>query len=123
MLKIVMAISNLKKALDSTEEVEITVTGRKSGRKIALPVWFVRQGGRLLLLPVRGSESNWYKNVLHTPSMSISAAGTKVTVTPKPSSDRNKVKEVADKFRAKYGAGEVKKYYLKFDTCVEVALP
>ncbi len=118
-----MPASDLKKALDSAEEVEITVTGRKSGRKIALPVWFVREGGRLLLLPVRGSESNWYKNVLQTPSMSISAAGAKVTVTPRPSSDRNKVKEVADKFRAKYGAGEVKKYYLKFDTCVEVVLP
>lgn len=118
-----MPASGMKKALDSTEEVEISVTGRKSGRRIALPVWFVREGGKLLLLPVRGSESNWYKNVLHMPTMSISAAGTKVTITAKPSSDRNKVKEVADKFRGKYGAGEVKKYYLKFDACVEVALP
>lgn len=118
-----MPASNLKKALDSSKEIEITVTGRSSGRKITFPVWFVRDGGSLLLLPVRGSESNWYKNVLHTPKMSISTATTKVTVTSKPTSDTSKVKEVAAKFRAKYGAGDVKKYYSKFDACVEVALP
>jgi hypothetical protein len=33
-----------------------------------------------------------------------------------------KVRDVVEKFRAKYGAGNVKKYYSKFDVAVEVLL-
>jgi hypothetical protein len=32
------------------------------------------------------------------------------------------VKSVIEKFREKYGAGEVKKYYSKFDVAVETML-
>jgi hypothetical protein len=32
------------------------------------------------------------------------------------------VKEIADKFRAKYGAEDVRKYYSKFDVSVEISL-
>jgi hypothetical protein len=32
------------------------------------------------------------------------------------------VKEVAEKFRAKYGAQDVKKYYSTFDVSVEIGL-
>jgi hypothetical protein len=37
-----MANEQLTKALDASREVQITVTGRKTGRPITLPVWFVR---------------------------------------------------------------------------------
>jgi hypothetical protein len=36
--------------------------------------------------------------------------------------DPAKVGEVVEKFRAKYGAGNVKKYYSKFDVAVQVPL-
>jgi len=117
-----MSNSEFKKALDATHELEITVTGRKSGRAISLPVWFVREGDTLYLLPVKGSDTNWYQNVLKTPTMNISAQGAKITAKAKSITDRTQVNEVAEKFRAKYGAGEVKKYYSKFDACVEISL-
>jgi len=118
-----MAAPGLKKALDSSEELEITVTGRKSGKKITLPIWFVRDGEKLLLLPVRGSESNWYRNLKRSPTVGISAGGTSVAAKAKPSSSVERARKVAGKFRAKYGAADVKKYYAKFDASVEVALP
>lgn len=34
----------LKKRLSQTREINITVTGRKSGRTISIPVWFVLEG-------------------------------------------------------------------------------
>ena len=36
-------------ALDGVNEISLTTTGRKSGRESSRPVWFVRQGGKLIL--------------------------------------------------------------------------
>ena len=36
--------------------------------------------------------------------------------------DSNMVEDVMRKFKSKYGEGEVKKYYTKFDIAVEVML-
>lgn len=117
-----MALGEFTKALKSTDEIKITVTGRASGRKISNPVWFVQEGETLYLLPVKGSVSDWYKNVLKTPTISLVAKGTKWNAKATPMTDAAKVHDVAEKFRAKYGAGEVKKYYSKVDVCVEVPL-
>ena len=111
-----------KKALDDTEEIELIVTGRKSGRKTSRPVWFVGEGNKLYLLPVKGSDTEWFKNVLKNPTIGLDADGNKVTEKAKPITDPAKVRDVVEKFRAKYGAGNVKKYYSKFDVAVEVPL-
>jgi len=54
--------------------------------------------------------------------MVISARGATVAVHPKPITDPRKVQEVVEKFRAKYGAADVQRYYSKFDVTVEVRL-
>ena len=50
-----MALNGFTEALKSTDEIEITVTGRKFSRKISNPVWFVKEGKTLYLLPVKGT--------------------------------------------------------------------
>jgi hypothetical protein len=42
--------------LGQSDELTITVTGRRSGRKISLPLWFALDGQTLHLLPVTGSD-------------------------------------------------------------------
>ena len=42
-------------------EITLTVTGRKSGRAISIPVWFVLEDRKLYLLPVTGSDTQWYR--------------------------------------------------------------
>jgi deazaflavin-dependent oxidoreductase (nitroreductase family) len=110
------------KKLALVREVEITVTGRKSRRSISTPVWFLHEGQTLYLVPVKGTDSSWYKNVLAEPTMQISAGGRRVTVKAKPVSDSRKLVEVVEKLRSKYGAGEVKKYYSKLDAALEVVI-
>lgn len=117
-----MALSEFKKALQSTDEIAITVTGRASGRKISRPVWFVQEGEKLYLVPVRGSDSDWYKNVLKNPTITLAANGVRWTATASPITDAAKVRDIVEKFRAKYGVDEVRKYYSKFDVAVEVPL-
>jgi deazaflavin-dependent oxidoreductase (nitroreductase family) len=94
------------------------VTGRKSGRAISIPVWFVLEGDKLYLLPVLGSDTQWYKNVLKKPSIRIDAGGAEAEVKVVPLTDAKEVASVVTKFRAKYGASDVKKYYSKLDVAV-----
>jgi deazaflavin-dependent oxidoreductase (nitroreductase family) len=108
----------LKTRLSRSSEITITVTGRKSGRAISIPVWFVLEGDKLYLLPVQGSDTQWYKNVLKNPSIRIEAGGAKAEVQAVTLKDATQVKTVVEKFRDKYGANDVKKYYPKHDVAV-----
>ena len=108
----------LRDRLSRSSEINITTTGRKSGRAISLPIWFVWDGGKLYLLPVKGSDTQWYKNVLKNPSIRIDARGADATLQAVPITDAAEVSSVVEKFREKYGANDVKKYYSKFDVAV-----
>ncbi len=109
--------------LSRSREITITVTGRKSGRAISIPVWFVLEGDKLYLLPVQGSDTQWYKNVLKKPSIRIEAGGATAEVQVVAVKDATQVKSVVEKFRDKYGASNVKKYYSKLDVAVVAQVP
>ena len=108
----------LKNRLSRSREITITVTGRNSGRAISIPVWFVLDGDKLYLLPVNGSDTQWYKNVLKNPSIRIDAGGVEANFKAVPATGPKQVSSVVEKFRHKYGANDVKKYYSKFDVAV-----
>jgi deazaflavin-dependent oxidoreductase (nitroreductase family) len=99
-------------------QIKISVIGRKSGQTISIPVWFVLDGHKLYLLPVRGSDTQWYRNVLKNPQIRIDARGVEAEFRAIPSTDAKAVNSVIEKFREKYGAKDVKKYYSKFDVAV-----
>lgn len=114
---------SLKDRLSRSRELKITVTGRKSGRPISIPVWFVFEGGTLYLVPVQGSDTQWYKNVVKDPKMLIDARGAEAEVEVVSITDAKQVASVIDKFREKYGASDVKKYYSKFDVAIRADVP
>jgi len=113
----------IQKALDSSVELQITVIGRKSGREFSTPVWFVREGKTVFLMPVRGSKNQWYKNALKSKRIGISSGKVSLEISAKPINDAKRVAAVADKFRKKHGVADVKKYYTRFDAAVELSLP
>src|ERR1700687_2255656 len=93
----------LKNRLSRSREIKITVTGRKSGRTISIPVWFVLEDDKLHLLPVQGSDTQWYKNVLKNPSIRIESGGAQAEVQAVPFKEAKQVKSVVEEFRGKYG--------------------
>ena len=113
---------SLKDRLSRASEITITVTGRKSGRKTSRPVWFVLDVDDLYLLPVEGSDTQWYQNVLKNPKIGVEPGGATIEFKGIPITEPAEVASVADKFRKKYGPGDVKKYYSKFDVAVLVPL-
>ena len=108
----------LKDRLSRYREINITVTGRKSGRAISIPVWFALEDDKIYLLPVRGSDTQWHKNVLKNPRIRIDAWDAEAEFQAIPITDAKQVSSVVEKFRAKYGISDVKKYYSKFDVAV-----
>ena len=117
-----MGSDELKSALQNSDEVELTVTGRKSGRESSRPIWFVEEGDKVLLLPLGGSDNNWYKNLRKTPAIGLAADSAEFHGEAKPTEDPSTVDHVVEAFGAKYGADRVNEYYPKVDAAVEVPL-
>jgi hypothetical protein len=118
-----MPNDTLKDRLSRYREINISVTGRKSARTIITnPVWFVFEDNKVYLLPVQGSDTQWYKNVLKNPLIRIDARGAEAEVKGVPVTGAKEVSSVVEKFRAKYGT-DVKKYYSKFDVAVLAQTP
>jgi hypothetical protein len=117
-----MSKDDLRQRLKKVYEITLNIKGRKSGKDIPRPVWFVHETNTLYLLPVYGSDTNWYKNMVVDPTLKISVNDLEITERGKPITDNNMVNDVVKKFKSKYGEGEVKKYYTNFDVAVEVTL-
>ena len=47
----------LKVRLARYRQIKISVIGRKSGKTMSIPVWFVFESNRLFLQPVQGSRA------------------------------------------------------------------
>jgi deazaflavin-dependent oxidoreductase (nitroreductase family) len=99
------------RALKKANEIEITVTGRNTGKTISLPVWFVHEDDTLWLLPVKGSKTQWYQNVLKNPTMTIKAGKEERTLKPQVVKTATNVGNVIQSFQQKYKPALVAKYY------------
>ena len=108
------------RALENLRQIQITTVGRTTGAQISLPVWFVQQDDSLYLLPVRGSDTNWYKNVRKAGTIRMAAGGAAYTSPATAVTDPAKVEEVVRAFRAKYGDRDVKSYYPHPDVAVGI---
>ena len=115
--------TTLKDRLSRHREINLSVIGRKSSRTISIPVWFVAENSKLYLLPVQGSDTQWYKNVQKNPSIRVDVGQSGAELKVVPTTDPKQVASVVEKFRVKYGASDVKKYYSKFDVAVLAQLP
>jgi deazaflavin-dependent oxidoreductase (nitroreductase family) len=111
--------------LSGRDELTLEVTGRSTGRQISVPVWFVTEADddKVYLVPIHGSDSDWYRNLVATPRLQLTADGATVSATATPIGDPARVRHVVENFRAKYGNDQVASYYPRTDAAVEVSVP
>jgi len=76
-----MTLASFEAALERTDELELTTTGRATGKPVSCPVWFVRRGEKLYLVPGDETDSQWYKNLLKTPAVRLAARGAQPVLT------------------------------------------
>lgn len=115
-----MSKDDLQQRLNRAYEISLSVKGRKSGRDIPRPVWFVHEGNTLYLLPNYGSDTNWYKNFLSNRTLKISLSGHEISATGEQITDSSRVRDIMNKFSSKYG--DVRNYYPKPDVAVKATL-
>ena len=109
-------------ALQGQREISISVIGRKTGRQISLPVWFVLERQILYLLPVKGARTQWLRNLKRNPSITLRCRGQRLTREAQVVQDSQRVEELVSKLRTKYRDDHVARWYSAFDTCVAVPL-
>ena len=112
-----MASMEFLKTLESQSEVDLIV--KRSGKWTTRPVWFVVDGTTVYLLPVFGTNTNWYKHVTVDPEIELSARGKKVRSEARPV-DSQKLADVINRFRSKYG--DLERYYRKLDVALAVTI-
>jgi len=108
--------------LRRANEVNITVTGRRTKKRISTPVWFVLEGKTVLLVPTKGSDNDWFRNLAKEPIIGLTVNEVTFQSVATPVRDSRKVEEILDKFRAKYKTMWSESYYAKRDAYVEVPL-
>ena len=116
-----MAHTDFRTGLQNNNIIEITVTGRSSGRSLTYPIWFALDGDKLYLIPVKGSDTEWYKNLRKAATIQLFAHGKTLTANARLITDQAQLDKILEKFRDKYGRN-VKSYYPKYDVAVEVSL-
>jgi hypothetical protein len=78
-------------------------------------------GDNLYLLPVHGSDTQWYKNVLKNPTIRVKARSAEAEFKAVPIANASQVSSVVEKFREKY-VRDVENYS-KFDVAVLLQIP
>lgn len=118
---------NILGKLKRSGEVEITVTGRKTRKKFSTPVWFLLEGEgkkeeEILIVPIKGSDSNWFKNLAKDPQITLGVDNvtieSKATLVKNP----NQAKQIIDKLKTKYESEWSESYYTKRDAYVKVTV-
>lgn len=118
-----MATDEFGKALNRRRQISITVTGRRTGRPITIPVWFVSDDRSIGLLPVYGSKTQWFRNLQRNHAVTVQAGSQRKDLRVKLIRSAEAVSTVVQQFREKYTPGEIKRWYKGLDVAVQIPLP
>ena len=67
--------------------VDLTTTGRRSGRPSRIEIWWFRIDGRFVITGTPGPR-DWFANVLAEPSVTIHVGGRDLPATATPTTDQ-----------------------------------
>lgn len=84
----------------------LTTTGRVTGRPHTIEIWFALDGTTLYMLSGGGTKSDWVKNALHNPAVSVRIRDIhfqgQARQVDAPTEDATARRIVVDKYQATY---------------------
>lgn len=93
--------ADLEKAA-SQSTVEITTTGRKSGKPHTKPIWFVYDQGHLYLQSGKEGKSDWYLNLKKNPQLALKIGALTFSGKAKFITDAQEIERIHGLFSSKY---------------------
>jgi deazaflavin-dependent oxidoreductase (nitroreductase family) len=95
-------VSQLRSYEDAST-LELTTTGRKSGEPRTVTIWFVvDERGQLYVQSGKSGTTDWYRNLLETPAVTIRIGELGMKGVAAPVDDLTEVARVHELFRQKY---------------------
>jgi deazaflavin-dependent oxidoreductase (nitroreductase family) len=96
-----VAKADLEKVANEST-IEITTTGRKSGKAHTKPIWFVYDQGHLYLQSGQEGKSDWYQNLKKNPQMTLKIGTVTFQGKAKFIDDQKETERIHGLFSAKY---------------------
>jgi len=82
--------------------VELTTTGRKTGKPHTKPVWFVVDEGRIVVQAGKAGKADWYRNLQKNPVVTVRQGAYQFRTRATPVADSARVDEIHQLFLKKY---------------------
>jgi len=99
-----------ERSLSKASVIQLTTTGRRTGRPHTVELSFAYRDGYVYLLA--GIPRDWHKNLLRNPSVTVSTGGTSFRGVAEPIKDEKGMLEATrEMFLLKYGASYVAEWY------------
>lgn len=85
----------------------LTTTGRRSGRRHTIEIWFAADGDSVYVLSGGGDRSDWVRNLRADPEVTVGIAGVELSgqarMITDPAEERRARDLVHDKYASGYG--------------------
>lgn len=75
-----------------------------------------------MLIPVTGTDAQWYKNIQHDPQVTVSSGKQTLKGKLRTITQRDQVARIIALFEEKYGASDFKKYYPKPNVAASLSI-
>jgi len=82
--------------------IELTTTGRTSGKEHTKPIWFVVDDGKIVVQAGKNGKTDWYQNLLKTPTGVVREDVYNFRVRAKPVTDPGRTEAIHKLFLKKY---------------------
>ncbi len=104
-----------ERLLKDSQELDLTTTGRKTGKARTVELWFAYEDGLVWLLTGKdrnGPTSHWARNLLANPDASLKIGRTVFRArATKVDDSETRVLPLLNAYRAKYGDTTVSQFY------------
>ena len=90
------------RGVEDQSTVNLVTTGRKSGQPRTVTIWFVHDAGRIYVQSGKDGKTDWYRNVLAKPEVTLELEGLTVQGKARPIDDPGEAERIHQLFRDKY---------------------
>src|SRR5262249_35071489 len=90
------------RTIDDASTAELSATGRRSGQTRSVTIWFVRDGERIYVQSGKEGKTDWYRNVLANPTVTLHVGALQLRGRARAVDDARETERVHKLFEQKY---------------------